>query len=164
MDIYGTRRRKKAQELCQALDGSLYVPPFNNPLIWTGNASVIDEISEQMNGQVPDCIVASVGGGGLVLGLIEGMIRNGWLSRGMKIITVETEGADCFNKSVKSNQLVTLDSITRCLFQKKLIITISSHDKFLKLFSKALQNLLQQERVLSVCSSTISSTKRTSSR
>jgi L-serine/L-threonine ammonia-lyase len=108
---------KKAQEMCKELKNSFYVPPFNNPLIWAGNASLIDEISEQMSGEVPDCIIASVGGGGLVLGLIEGMIRNGWMSKGVKIIAVETEGADCFNKSVTSNKLVTLDSITRFSYE-----------------------------------------------
>lgn len=74
---------------------------------------MIDEIKEQMGDKLPDCIIASVGGGGLVLGLIEGMIRNGWFDKGVKVIAVETEGADCFNKSIKSNQIVTLDAITR---------------------------------------------------
>jgi L-serine/L-threonine ammonia-lyase len=104
---------KKAHELCESVDSSFYVPPFNHPLVWAGNASLIDELAEQFNGTVPDCMIASVGGGGLIIGIIEGMIRHGWMQRNVKIIAVETEGADCFSKSIKANQVVTLDLITR---------------------------------------------------
>lgn len=80
-----------------------------------GHSSIIDEIKEQMNGVLPDCIIASVGGGGLVLGLIEGLIRHNWMQKNIKIIAVETEGADCFNKSVKENRIVNLESISRLI-------------------------------------------------
>ena len=62
---------------------------------------------------VPDCIIASVGGGGLMCGIIEGLIRNDWIETNIKIIAVETQGADCFNQSIKQNKIVTLDSISR---------------------------------------------------
>jgi L-serine/L-threonine ammonia-lyase len=73
---------------------------------------MIEEIEEQLGSIVPDCIIASVGGGGLMLGLIEGCIRNGWMNKNIKLIAVETHGADCFSESVKQNRLVTLDAIT----------------------------------------------------
>ena len=50
-----------------------------------------------MNGLRPDCVLVSVGGGGLALGVIMGMIKHGWMSAGVKLILVETIGADCFN-------------------------------------------------------------------
>ncbi len=103
----------EAREACSMIDNALYVPPFEHPLIWSGNSTIIDELQEQMSDTVPDCIIASVGGGGLILGVIEGCIRNKWIESGIKIIAVETEGADCFHQSVKQDKLVTLHSITR---------------------------------------------------
>jgi hypothetical protein len=78
-----------------------------------GHSSIIDETKQQLNGLVPDCVIISVGGGGLACGIVEGLVKHNWLTDNLKVILVETEGADCFNKSVKANQLVTLDSITR---------------------------------------------------
>jgi L-serine/L-threonine ammonia-lyase len=105
---------QKAIELSQSLDSSFYVPPFNHPLIWIGHSTLIDELNEQLIGRIPDCIIASVGGGGLLLGLIEGLVRREWFKKkGFKLIAVETEGADCFNRSIKQGSIVTLDSITR---------------------------------------------------
>lgn len=74
---------------------------------------MIDEIKSKMGSTIPDCIIASVGGGGLMCGIIEGLIRNQWINEDIKIVAVETEGADCFNQSVKQNKLVTLNAITR---------------------------------------------------
>ena len=45
-------------------------------------------------------------------GIIEGLIRSGLINKKIKLIAVETEGADCFSKSIEQNKLVTLDSIT----------------------------------------------------
>ncbi|CAF0724486.1 unnamed protein product [Brachionus calyciflorus] len=103
---------KQARDLCNKNKSALYVPPFDNELIWKGNSSIIEEIKCQMNDEIPDCVIASVGGGGLILGLIEGAIRNGWFERDVKIIAVETVGADCFYQSVRAGKIVSLDSIT----------------------------------------------------
>ena len=74
---------------------------------------MVDEIREQLNDKIPDCIIVSVGGGGLICGVIEGLINNGWIEKSIKVIAVETQGCDCFNKSTKEKKLVTLDEITR---------------------------------------------------
>ena len=62
---------------------------------------------------MPDAIIVSVGGGGLICGVIEGLIRNDWIDKEIKVIAVETQGCDCFNKSTKEKKLVTLENITR---------------------------------------------------
>lgn len=67
---------------------------------------------KQLNGVRPDCIIVSVGGGGLACGVIEGMIAHGWMSAGVKLITVETIGADCFHASLKAGKVITLAAIT----------------------------------------------------
>lgn len=78
-----------------------YIPPFDDPRIWTGHSTIIDEIKEQLNGVVPDAIVLSVGGGGLLCGVQEGLSRVGWSD--VEIIAVETEGACPPSPSFYSN-------------------------------------------------------------
>ncbi len=70
-------------------DDVAYMHPFDDPDIWTGHASVIDEVAQA--GIEPDLIVLSVGGGGLMCGVVEGVRRNGW--KDVPILAVETEGA-----------------------------------------------------------------------
>jgi L-serine/L-threonine ammonia-lyase len=85
-----------------------YIHPFDDPLIWRGHASLIDEIFRA--GLKPDAIVLSVGGGGLLCGVIEGLKRNG--GSDVPIIAVETEGADSYGKSLNAGFLVELASIS----------------------------------------------------
>jgi len=56
-------------------------------------------------------IIASVGGGGLMLGLIEGLIKHGWMEKDVQLIAVESKGANCFSESIKHEKLITLDAI-----------------------------------------------------
>jgi L-serine/L-threonine ammonia-lyase len=85
-----------------------YIHPFDDPLIWRGHASLIDEIS--LAGLKPDAIVLSVGGGGLLCGVIEGLKRNG--NTDVPVIAVETEGADSYAKSLNAGRLVELANIS----------------------------------------------------
>ena len=48
----------------------------------------------------------------MACGVFEGMLRHGWVQAGVKLIAVETVGADCFHESVKQGRCVTLSSIT----------------------------------------------------
>lgn len=88
-------------------DNACYVPPFEHPTIWEGHASMIDEIKIQMNGKIPSCIVVSVGGGGLLLGVLVGLKRNGWES--VPVIAVETLGAESFHKGMEAGKPVRLE-------------------------------------------------------
>ena len=64
---------EKALEMAKN-DNWLYVPPFDDPLIWEGNGTIIQELQNQMQ-QKPSAIVLSVGGGGLLCGVLEGLIE-----------------------------------------------------------------------------------------
>jgi len=88
----------------------VYVPPFDHPEIWHGNASVILDAAEQMGGERPDAIVCSVGGGGLLNGIVEGMDKLGW--NDVPVLACETKGADSLATSLREGRLVTLESIT----------------------------------------------------
>jgi L-serine/L-threonine ammonia-lyase len=61
-------------------------------------------------GVKPGAVVVSVGGGGLLCGLLEGMHEVGWTE--VPVLAVETEGAASFAAAVKAGHLVTLDRIT----------------------------------------------------
>ena len=52
-----------------AEDGqSAYIHPYEDPVMWDGHGTIIDEAFRQ--GPRPDAIVLSVGGGGLLSGVV----------------------------------------------------------------------------------------------
>lgn len=59
----------------------------------------------------PGAVLLSVGGGGLLCGVVQGLKDVGWSD--VPVVAMETVGADCFNAAVKAGRLVTLDDITR---------------------------------------------------
>jgi L-serine/L-threonine ammonia-lyase len=117
---------------------AVYVSPYDNQLLWTGHSTVIDEIIHQLilefdntsssstssassssqHGKI-GAILASVGGGGLLCGILEGIERNlnrdGSSSsvddddkskniiRGCKVVACETEGAASFAASFNAS-------------------------------------------------------------
>lgn len=85
-----------------------FIHPFDDPLLWQGHATLIDEVFQ--SGVKPDAIVLSVGGGGLLSGVAEGLHRNGWSD--IPILAVETEGAASFHQAMQAQQRVALESIT----------------------------------------------------
>lgn len=62
-------------------------------------------------GARPGAVLLSVGGGGLLCGVVRGLKDAGWAD--VPVIAMETVGADCFNAAIKAGELVTLDDITR---------------------------------------------------
>jgi L-serine/L-threonine ammonia-lyase len=84
------------------------VHPFDDPLLWKGHASMIDEVAAQ--GPRPDAVVLAVGGGGLLCGVLEGLAARGW--RDVPVVAVETEGAASLAAAVAAGRPVTLPAIT----------------------------------------------------
>ncbi|KAJ8341280.1 hypothetical protein SKAU_G00335710 [Synaphobranchus kaupii] len=89
--------------------GLTFVPPFDHPLLWQGHASIIREIKACLLTK-PGAVVVAVGGGGLLCGVVEGLKEVGWGD--VPIVSMETRGADCLNKSMNAGKLVTLPDIT----------------------------------------------------
>jgi L-serine/L-threonine ammonia-lyase len=87
---------------------AVYVHPFDDPLLWDGHATLIDEVVRA--GVAFDCVVASVGGGGLLAGIVLGLRRNGL--HGVPVIAVETDGAASFAAALAAGEPVTLPAIT----------------------------------------------------
>ena len=100
---------QEANELALSLVGptDAFIHPFDDPLLWEGHASLIDEVAQA--GLTPDAVVLCVGGGGLLCGIAEGMQRNGWGH--VPIIAVETHGAASLHDAMRAGELVTLDRI-----------------------------------------------------
>ncbi|MDC9810478.1 pyridoxal-phosphate dependent enzyme [Rhizobium binxianense] len=96
-----------AVELARSRNAT-YVHPFDHPLLWDGHATLIDEVVAK--GAKFDCVVTSVGGGGLLAGIVEGLKRNGLSD--VPVIAVETEGAASLNASLEANERIVLPAIT----------------------------------------------------
>ena len=97
-----------ALALSMVKESDAFLHPFDDPLIWQGHASLVDEVVR--SGVKPDVVVLSVGGGGLLCGIAEGLHRNGWID--VPVIAVETEGANSLAQSVRAGYRVELAAIT----------------------------------------------------
>ncbi|KAF5006397.1 hypothetical protein FDECE_7213 [Fusarium decemcellulare] len=99
------------EELLANDPSGVYVPPFDHPHVWDGASTIIDELREQLDGTI-DAVVCSVGGGGLVNGLMQGVENHPWSGTKPAVLAVETEGTDSLNASVRAGEHVTLPEIT----------------------------------------------------
>jgi L-serine/L-threonine ammonia-lyase len=97
---------KLARELVGADPSAKYISPYDNPLLWTGHSTIVDEIVEDLDSV--GAVVVSVGGGGLLAGVLEGFARNEVKA---KVIAAETEGASSFGQAWEAGEVVTLTSI-----------------------------------------------------
>ncbi|PTU20736.1 hypothetical protein P175DRAFT_0437373 [Aspergillus ochraceoroseus IBT 24754] len=109
--------------------------PFDNEPIWEGNSTLVDELVTQLPPAVGeeesaryahrampvDAIICSVGGGGLMNGIVMGIERR-LLSRQaahtknttspIHIVAVETRGTDSLAAALEKGELVSLPKIT----------------------------------------------------
>lgn len=87
-------------------EGAMYVPSFNHPAIIEGQGTILCEIIEDLP-EVQN-VVAPVGGGGLLAGLLVAKEELGVETR---IVGVEPEGAACMQAAVCNGKPVTLPFI-----------------------------------------------------
>ena len=88
-------------------DDDAYIHPFDDPLLWQGHATMIDEVAA--SDFSPDAVVVAVGGGGLLSGVCEGLARNGWDQ--VPVFAVETQGAASLAAAMAQKQWIALDSV-----------------------------------------------------
>jgi threonine dehydratase len=84
-----------------------YIHPFDDPAVMAGQATMVTELLQQS--AAPDLIVASIGGGGLISGIISAAKH--W-SPATRVVGVETQGADSMFQSRKAGRIVELPAIT----------------------------------------------------
>ncbi|HEX8046515.1 threonine ammonia-lyase [Rhizobium sp.] len=97
-----------AREHVQHIDGVM-VPPFDHADIIEGQATVADEIAEQLpDGVLPDHIILPVGGGGLAAGI------TGYFADRLgkeTFVFAEPAGAPSLRRSIEAGQVVTLTKV-----------------------------------------------------
>lgn len=117
--------------------------PFDNEPIWEGNSTIVDELVTQLPPVVGedeeqahrgrplpmDAVICSVGGGGLLNGLVMGIERHRAMQKRnhklaaavsgedvqanpIRLLAIETDGTDSLAAAVAQNSLVSLSKIT----------------------------------------------------
>ncbi|GLX67423.1 threonine ammonia-lyase IlvA [Paenibacillus glycanilyticus] len=89
--------------------GMAFIHPFDDPKIIAGNGTVGQELMESAD-TVPDYILASVGGGGLVAG-VASYVKT--VSPMTKVIGVEPEGAPSLRVSLDAGEVTPLEHIDK---------------------------------------------------
>ena len=99
-----------AQAVLQVLQspGDGVIHPSDSPAMLEGYASIIREAKMQM--PCPDAVVVSVGGGGLMSGVLHGMHRVGW--NGVPLIACEVFGAHRLALAMAAEHPVLMSKLT----------------------------------------------------
>lgn len=107
---------KHLKNLMREIDNSIhpiYCHPFDNPLIWDGHASMMDEIYQEQlsydDAQKVKGVVCSVGGGGLYNGIINGLNKN--TNANTSVMLVETNQAPTLMETIKAGEIITLETV-----------------------------------------------------
>ncbi|NXI94136.1 SDSL protein, partial [Psophia crepitans] len=99
---------RRALELAETM-GWDSIHPFDHPLVWQGNASLVWELKDSLETK-PDAILLAVGGGGLLAGVVAGLHQVGW--RDVPVLAAETWGAHSFHEALAAGRPVSLPAIT----------------------------------------------------
>ncbi|ANZ75839.1 BA75_02300T0 [Komagataella pastoris] len=87
----------------------VYCHPFDNPVVWEGHSTIVDEIIDaNINISKLRAVACSVGGGGLLNGIVQGLLRNGLT---VPVIAIETEGAPTLQRTIEENQVIHLETV-----------------------------------------------------
>lgn len=90
-----------------AYQGLTYIHPFDNVDVMAGQGTIVSELVAQLHRI--DLVVASIGGGGLLSGILSAVQA---FTPDSRVIGVETEGADSMFQSWKAGHIVELAKIT----------------------------------------------------
>jgi threonine dehydratase len=107
--LYGSvwdETNRQAMEMARK-EGKSYIHPFDNPYVMAGQGTIVTELLRQLSSI--DVIVASIGGGGLISGIISAAKQ---FSPATRVVGVETIGADCMYQSRAAGKIVELPAIT----------------------------------------------------
>lgn len=101
-------QESNALALSMAKVTDAFIHPFDDPLLWQGHASLVEEVVE--SGVGFDAVVLSVGGGGLLCGVVQGLQSKGLTE--VPVFALETAGADSLAQSVRMGSRVELTEIS----------------------------------------------------
>lgn len=113
--VHGSDWAEANDHACRLAEsnGAALVHPFDHELIWAGHASLVRELTSQLDSP-PDAIVVAVGGGGLLAGIDHGLVTAAeqdprWAE--VDLIGVETFGAASLAKGLAEGKDAALDGI-----------------------------------------------------
>lgn len=90
-------------------EGGMMVPPFNDPRVIRGQATVAREILDQLPaGSMPDMVILPVGGGGLAAGVTRYLEESGITPQ---FTFVEPDGAPSLKRALEQDKRVRLERI-----------------------------------------------------
>ncbi|KAG9081524.1 hypothetical protein FS749_007599 [Ceratobasidium sp. UAMH 11750] len=93
---------ESAREYCAKTEHAVLFHAYDHPTLWEGHSTLVHEASKQLpSGVKPDAIICSVGGAGLLGGVLRGVNDVGWDQT--QVITFETFGSNCFHLSLLAN-------------------------------------------------------------
>ena len=104
----------KALEMAEQNPEMTYLSSYDDPLIWEGHSTMIDEMYAQC--EKPDVILLSIGGGGMMSGVLQGLDNVGWSD--VPVIGCGTYGANAFAASMEAGRLVRIpkvDTLVGCI-------------------------------------------------
>jgi threonine dehydratase len=87
--------------------GRAYIHPFDDRDVMAGQATIVRELVDQL--PRIDLIVTSIGGGGLISGILSAVQH---YTPSTRVVGVETEGADSMYQSHSAGRIVELPAIT----------------------------------------------------
>lgn len=94
--------REAAEALVARTENGVYISPYDHPMIFEGHSSIMHEIKKQLKHEgvrQPDAVICSVGGGGLIAGVVLGLQQTGWNS--VPILACETVGSGSLANSLR---------------------------------------------------------------
>ncbi|KAK4703954.1 mRNA m6A methyltransferase catalytic subunit, partial [Phenoliferia sp. Uapishka_3] len=97
-----------ARKMVDEQKEAAYVPPFDHELVVEGNATIMPEIMDQLREQKAAplaAVIASVGGGGLLAGILSGMQES---DINVPVLACETSGAASFLLSHRASFATSL--------------------------------------------------------
>ncbi|KAJ2001917.1 catabolic L-serine/threonine dehydratase, partial [Coemansia thaxteri] len=101
---------KAACAFAQHAAGAVMIEGGDDAAAIAGNSTIVPEINVQLQRRAPAAIIAPVGSGGLLSGLITGLNRCRWLQ--VPVIAVETHNTNSFQQALLSEPAHSSDSET----------------------------------------------------
>ncbi|KIY65719.1 tryptophan synthase beta subunit-like PLP-dependent enzyme [Cylindrobasidium torrendii FP15055 ss-10] len=104
---------------------AVMVPAYDDATLWEGHGSLVEEIARQAP-RKPDAIMCSVGGAGLLGGIIVGCEKAGWSD--VPLVALETKGSNCFHYSMLLNQPGAKSEFAQSLPSNVSTVAVESKD------------------------------------
>lgn len=123
VDVRTKTRKARVEELAAQFDDVYVASAYDDPLVISGNASLGVELGHL--DRTFDCVIASVGGGGLTSGLIEG-IRS--VGRKVELFGAEPLLGNDAARSLRAGRIVALDREPETLADGARTLSIGQHN------------------------------------